>query len=69
MERYNSFNSANQLYGSTNAPIGILLCKAANGMDNAFAIMNLPNSVMIFQTNKENADREVIRINPDAKVY
>jgi hypothetical protein len=69
MERYNSFNSANQLHGSINAPIGILVCKANNGIDNTFAIMNLPTGIKILSANRESSDKEVVTIDPNAKVY
>ncbi|MBX9733628.1 MAG: hypothetical protein K2X37_06180 [Chitinophagaceae bacterium] len=69
MEAYNNFYAANQLHGSKNAPIGIILCNRSYANETPFMIMNLPNRVLIVHPQKTDNEKEVVTIDPNAKVY
>ncbi|TAF55411.1 MAG: hypothetical protein EAZ62_02425 [Sphingobacteriia bacterium] len=69
MNNYLNFYAAHQLHGSANAPIGIILCNAGRENGSPFALMNLPNKVMIVQPDKGNDKQDVVGIDPNAKIY
>ena len=69
METYNNFYSANQLHGSKNAPIGIILCNRSHDRESPFVIMNLPNRVLIVHPSKSDMGKEVVTVDPNLKVY
>lgn len=69
MEAYNNFYSANQVYGSKNTPIGIILCNRCYNNEAPIMLLNLPNRVLIVHPQKTDNEKEVVTIDPNAKVY
>ena len=64
-----NLTSANQMYGSNNAPLGIILCKSGKENARPFALMSLPDKVMILHPDKEDEKQGAILIDPNLKIY
>lgn len=62
-------SSANQMYGSLNAPLGIILCRTGRENSRPIVLMNLPGKVMIINPENEVEKQDVIIIDPNSKIY
>ena len=69
MNNYINVSSANQLYGSLNAPLGIILCKTDRENSRPIVLMNLPGKVLIINPENEVEKQDVLIINPESKIY
>lgn len=69
MNNYMNFTSANQMYGSNNAPLGIILCRAGRENSRPIVLMNLPGKVMIVQPENDDDKKDLVIIDPNSKIY
>ncbi len=62
-------SSANQMYGSLNAPLGIILCRTGRENSRPIVLMNLPGKVMILHPENDVEKQDMIIIDPNSKIY
>jgi hypothetical protein len=64
-----NLTSANQMYGSNNAPLGIILCRSGRENSRPIVLMNLPNKVMILHPEKDDEKQGSVIIDPNLKIF
>ncbi|MEI6265955.1 MAG: hypothetical protein WCP74_12715 [Sphingobacteriia bacterium] len=69
MNNYLNVSSANQMYGSNNAPLGIILCRTGRENSRPIVLMNLPGKVMILNPETEVEKQDLLIIDPNSKIY
>ncbi len=69
MNNYMNVSSANQMYGSNNAPLGIILCRTGRENSRPIVLMNLPGKVMIVHPENDDDKKDLVLIDPNARIY
>ncbi len=69
MNNYMNVSSANQMYGSLNAPLGIILCRTGRENSHPIVLMNLHGKVMILNPENDVEKQDPQIIDPNSKIY